>query len=189
MRTDLSPLVPAVIKDTQLFRGPKILIRQAGVGIAATLVKDDCRCPQSVYIYRATEQSKRIGYSNEFILAGLVSRTMNFIVMKRFGEVDPARAFSKLTHARLESLPIPKLESNEDRAIARDVSVLADALLSGAALGGEEDQRIELLVRRLWQISPDEGRYINGFFSNLPDGQAIAALFPEGAPAAIPPPA
>ncbi len=188
MRTDLSPLLPA-LKRADLFRGPKILIRQAGVGIAATLVDDDCRCPQSIYIYRVTENAKDRGYSNEFVLACLVSRTMNFIVMKRFAEVDPARAFAKLTHARIEALPIPNLASDDERAIAGDVSALARGLLGGTELGGEADQEIELLLRHLWGIGPDEGRYINGFFSSLPDGQAVAGLFPEGAPAAVPPPA
>jgi hypothetical protein len=165
------------------------LIRQAGVGIAATLVDDDCRCPQSVYIYRVTNERKAEGYSNEYLLASLVSRTMNFIVMKRFAEVDPARAFAKLTHARIEALPIPKLFSPEDRAIAKDITLLVRSLLSEKDLGGEVDQQIELLLRRLWGIGPDEGRYINGFFSNLPEGQAISYLFPDGAPVAVPAPA
>jgi N-6 DNA Methylase/TaqI-like C-terminal specificity domain len=190
MRTDLSPLLPmALRKPADLFKGPKILIRQAGVGVAATLVDDDCRCPQSIYIYRVTKNARDKGYQNEFILACLVSRTMNFIVMKRFAEIDPARAFAKLTLARIEALPIPNLASNDARVIARDVSALARGLLSGAELGGELDQKIEILLRRLWEIGPDEGRYINGFFSSLPDGQAVAGLFPEGVPAAVPPPA
>ena len=81
---------------------------------------------------------------------------MNFIVMKRFAEVDPARAFAKLTHARIESLPIPNLASADERAIARDVSALARGLLGGSELGGEADQEIELLLRHLWEIDPDE---------------------------------
>lgn len=187
IRTDLSPIIPS-LKRAELFTGPKILLRQAGVGVAATIAFDNCRCPQSIYIYRASDKVAKTGYSNQFILASLVSRTMNFVVMKRFGEVDPARAFSKLTHARLGALPVPRLDSEDRKTVAGQVSALVGKLLAGAALGGKEDQEIELLLRRLWNISPDEGRYINGFFSNLPDGQAIAGLFPEGVPNAIPPP-
>jgi hypothetical protein len=148
MRTDLSPLLPALKRD-HLFKGPKILIRQAGVGIAATLVDDDCRCPQSVYIYRATTEAEPRGYSNEYLLANLVSRTMNFIVMKRFGEVDPARAFAKLTHARIETLPIAKLDDVEDTAVAREIATLVRLLLTEDNLSREVDQKIELLLRRL----------------------------------------
>jgi len=75
--------------------------------------------------------------------------------------MQPERAFVKLTHARLEPLPIPQLVSNADRAAARDVSRLVRSLLGGNELGGEEDQEIEMLLRRLWEIGPDEGRYIN----------------------------
>ena len=186
MRTDLSPLSPA-LKRSELFRGPKILVRQAGVGIAATLDDDDFRCPQSIYIYRIGDEAKETGYSNEFLLACLVSRTMNFIVMKTYGEVDPARAFAKLTHARLEDLPVSRLLDDGDRVVAKDISELARELLGGAGLGGEADQRIEILLRRLWGIGR-RGRYSNGFFSSLPEGQAVAGLFPEGAPIAVPPP-
>jgi TaqI-like C-terminal specificity domain len=178
---------------TQLFfgqtlRGPKILIRQAGVGVAATIVEEDSRCPQSVYIYRVTEEARLEGYSNEFILACLVSRTMNFIVMKRFGEIDPARAFAKLTHARIEALPIPNLVEAEHRSVAAEVGELAQNMLSERRLGSQTDHRIESLLRRLWGVEPDEGRYINGFYSNLPDGQAVRDLFPDGAPTSTPAP-
>jgi hypothetical protein len=188
IRTDLSPLDSRLLKRAQLFRGPKILIRQAGVGVAATIVKDDSRCPQSVYIYRVTEEARLQGYSNEFILACLVSRIMNFIVMKRFGEIDPARAFAKLTHARIEALPIPNIVEPEHKLVAREVDELVEGMLSERQLGGQADHRIESLLRRLWGIEPDEGRYINGFYSNLPDGQAVRDLFPDGAPISVPPP-
>jgi N-6 DNA Methylase/TaqI-like C-terminal specificity domain len=184
LRTDLMPLYPP-LKRKELFRGPKILIRQAGVGVVATIVDDDSRCPQSVYIYRVKEEARAQGYSNEFVLSCLVSRTMNFIIMKRFGEIDPARAFAKLTHVRIETLPLPTLLTGEDRSIAAEAARLVREMLSDRRLGGSTDHRIELLVRRLWGITPDEGRYINGFFSSLPDGQAVRDLFPDGAPIVV----
>jgi hypothetical protein len=188
LRSDLLPLIPP-LKRSELFRGPKILIRQAGVGVVATVVKDDSRCPQSIYIYRVTDEARALGYSNECILACLVSRTMNFIVMKRFGEIDPARAFAKLTHSRIGALPIPNLADAEDRSTATEVAKLAERMLVERRLGGQTDHSIEFLLRRLWGIKPDEGRYVNGFFSNLPDGQAVRDLFPDGAPTTVPPPA
>ena len=74
---------------------------------------------------------------------------MNFIVMKRFGEVDPARAFAKLTHARIETLPIAKLDDVEDTAVAREIATLVRLLLTEDNLSREVDQKIELLLRRL----------------------------------------
>jgi hypothetical protein len=193
LRKDLSPLLPK-LKQDELYAGPKVLIRQAGVGVVATLVDDDSRCPQSVYIYRVTDEAKREGYSNEFILACLVSRTMNFVVMKRFAEIDPAKAFAKLTHARIQALPIPKLTGSDTKTgsdakiIAAEIRVLVREMLTRRQFGSPTDHRIESLLRELWGITPDEGRYVNGFFSSLPDAQAVQDLFPEGAPTPVPPP-
>ncbi len=172
----------------ELFQGPKILIRQAGVGVTATLVEDDLRVPQSIYIYRVTDEARQQGYSNEFILGCLVSRTMNYIIMKKFGEIDPARAFAKLTHARICALPIPRL-NDRTCSIVTQMEQNVRMMLSNPDYGGAADQAVEQCVRNLWGISPDEGRYINGFFSSLPDGQAVRDLFPGGAPAAVPAPA
>jgi len=185
IRSDVQPLVPP-LKPDAVFKGPKILIRQAGVGVAATLVDDDSRCPQSVYIYRVTAEARVEGYSEEFILACLVSRTMNYMIMKRFAEIDPARAFAKLTHARIVALPIPKLENEADLRAAEEISAQVRSMLAKPEYGGEVDQRIEMILRHLWGITPEEGRYINGFFSELPDGQAVRDLFPDGAPVAVP---
>lgn len=185
LRTDLSPMKPA-LKPDAVFKGPKVLIRQAGVGVAATLVEDDCRCPQSVYIYRATPEVRDAGYTEEFLLGCLASRTMNYVIMKRFAEIDPARAFAKLTHAKILRLPIPRLEDAVRRQIAQSVCAEVRQLLQNPKYGSEADLRIEMLLRQLWGITPDEGRYINGFFSGLPDGQAVRDLFPEGAPVAVP---
>jgi TaqI-like C-terminal specificity domain len=183
MRTDLTISPP--LKSPEIFTGPKILIRQAGVGITATLVDDSCRCPQSVYIYRATPEALAAGYANEFILGCLVSRTMNYICMKKYAEIDPAKAFAKLTHARIAPFPIPKLTTEDDRRHAHDVGLLVREMLQGAPNSGGVDHRIELTLRQLWKISGDEGRFINGFFSTLPDGQAVRDLFPDGAPSRI----
>ncbi len=184
MRVDVSPLIPA-LKPVELFHGERIMIRQAGVGVVATLVNDFSRCPQSVYLYWAKREVEQEGYTNEFILACLVSRTMNFIVMKSFGEIDPARAFAKLTHARIIPLPIPKLATAGAKSLAEEVTRHVRVLLESQRLGGEDDQEIEKILRQLWGITPNEGRYINGFFSELPEGTAVQDLFPDGAPEAV----
>ena len=181
LRKDMLPMMPR-LKDDGLFRGPKILIRQAGVGIAATMVDDDCRCPQSVYIYRLTEAARASGYSERFVLGCLVSRTMNYILMKRFAEIDPARAFTKLTHARIGDLPIPKIGDAGSGQVVRDIEADVATMLATQSFGSEADHRIERRLRSLWHITAEEGRHINGFFSTLPEGQAVSALFPNGAP-------
>ena len=172
-------------KDVDIYAGPKILIRQAGVGICATLDDTNARCPQSVYIYRLRDDWLDKGYRHEYVLAALLSRTMAYFVFKRFAEVDVAKAHAKLTHERLETLPIPLCDFGDPSQRGTHDEIVADATLlldGGAELGGEEDRRIEQSLRTLWGISGADGAYINGEFYDLPEGQAIRDLFPHGRP-------
>lgn len=172
-------------KDASLYRAPKILLRQAGVGICAVLDETRARCPQSVYIYRLRASEAAKGYRHEFVLASLLSRTMAYFVFKRFGEVDPAKAHAKLTHRRLADLPIPVVDFRRSARKKAHDTVVANVrrLLSGKAeIGGEEDREIEHILREMWGLSGADGAYINGEFFDLPDSQALRDLFPDGAP-------
>ena len=60
-------------KEQDIYHPPKILVRQAGVGICATLDKTGSRCPQSVYVYQLRNAETRKGYRHEFILGALLS--------------------------------------------------------------------------------------------------------------------
>jgi hypothetical protein len=172
-------------KSLDLYKPPKILVRQAGVGLFATLDETRSRCPQSVYVYRLTPEYIGKGYRHEFVLAALLSRTMAYYVFKRFAEVDPDKAHAKLTHERLAKLPIPMVnfaDSGQAKLHAEIVDRVHELLTGNAILGGEEDRKIELALRLLWAIGPEDGAYINGEFYDLPDGQALRELFPNERP-------
>jgi hypothetical protein len=126
------------------------------------------------------------GYTLEFLLAALVSRTMNYFVLKRFAEADPARAFAKVTHQRLADLPIPTVLSPSDKNIVGTVTRHVRNILDSQELGGADDMNIEVELRRMWGMSPDEGAYINGVFAQIPTGQLVRDLFPGGAPSTRP---
>ncbi|MCC7492435.1 MAG: N-6 DNA methylase [Fimbriimonadaceae bacterium] len=173
-------------KSAAIYRSPKILVRQAGVGLAAMLDLTDARCPQSIYVYRPTTAAEAAGFDAAALLGVLLSRTMFYFVVKSFGEVDPAKAFAKLTHARLHQLPVPSVADQQQRSSLATIAAAATALTTGeAALGGPEDLRIEQEVRSLWGITPDDGAYINAELRQLPASQALRALFPD--PSAAPP--
>lgn len=168
------------LKSPEIYMGPKILLRQAGVGIAATLDDSDARCPQSLYVYRVNPEHAH--WTNEYVLGVLLSRTMAYYLFKRFGEVDPARAHAKLTHQRLSSLPIPRLALENVRQLVLRRQIQADvrSLLEGtSALGGEADWRIESAVRELYGLTAEDGAHINRELQSLPRSQAIDELFPE----------
>ena len=176
-------------KNAQIYASPKLLIRQAGVGVCATLDETNSRCPQSVYIYRLREEQAVNGYRHEFVLAAILSRTMAYYVFKRFSEVDPAKAHAKLTHDRLEALPIPMVDFDDGAQRSAHDKVVDNvrALITGRAeLGGAEDREIEQILRTFWGITGPEGAYINGEFYDLPESQATRDLFPNGRPRPTP---
>ncbi len=167
---------------------PKLLIRQAGVGLLATLDSSGSRIPQSVYWYRLNSAHEEAGYTHEFLLGALLSRTMAYYVFKRFSEVDPARAHAKVTHKRLSTIPIPRVDFS-DRAQRKLHDEVADAvtklLVGEAQVGGSEDMGIDVALRQLWGLSPDDGLHINMELAQLPEGQVIRDLFPKGIPKQI----
>lgn len=170
-------------KKPDTYAGSKILIRQAGVGLLATYDETGAYCPQSMYIYRTNPGAGE--YDNRFVLAALLSRTMTYYVFKRYGEVDPDRAHAKMTHTRLEQLPIPKIDFADPKQRKKHDRIvdLVDKILSGQAeIGSAEDLEIEQLLRELWGISADDGAYINAEFFRMPSGQVVRDLFPEGPP-------
>ena len=173
-------------KSATLYEGEKIVLRQAGVGVVATLERHGCRVPQSVYIYRLRPSAQVGGRKNEFVLAALVSRTMTYLVFKRFAEIDPAKAHAKLTHARLADLPIPRVDFGDPAQAGAHETICGAAvrILEGKSeLGGADDLRIELELRKLWGLNADDGAYINGEFFDVPDSQIVRDLFPSGPPA------
>jgi hypothetical protein len=175
-------------KAAKRYERPKLFIRQAGVGLMATLDETGARCPQSVYYYRLTEEAEQSGYANEFLLGLLLSRTIAYYIFKRFGEVDPARAHAKVTHDRLSRFPVPKVDFTNERQKELHDQVAADvkALLAGEAeVGGAEDMRIDLALRELWGLSADDGLYVNLELAQLPAGQVIRDLFPGGVPKVV----
>jgi hypothetical protein len=170
------------------YAATKLLIRQAGVGLLATLDTSGARVPQSVYWYRLEPAWEAMGYTHEFLLGVLLSRTMAYYVFKRFGEVDPARAHAKVTHERLRTFPIPQVDF-ADRAQRRLHDEVAEAvreLLRGEAdVGGPEDMRIDVALRRLWHLSPEDGLHVALELAQLPTGQVIRDLYPAGIPKQI----
>lgn len=175
-------------KPAEHYAKRKLLIRQAGVGLLAMLDDSGARVPQSVYWYRLKPEWEAKGYSHEFLLGVLLSRTMAYYIFKRFAEVDPARAHAKVTHTRLERFPVPKADFTDadQRELHDEVTTIVGKLLRGeVSPGGTEDMAIDVALRKLWGLTPEDGLHITLELAELPEGQAIRALFPNGVPKQI----
>ncbi len=106
-------------KPAELYSGDKLLIRQAGVGLVATVDRTGARCPQSVYMYRLRPEWAARGYTHEFVLGALLSRTAAYYIFKRFAETDPAKAHPKLTHERVPTSRCPRCHPTRERNTQR----------------------------------------------------------------------
>lgn len=171
-------------KNEELYKGPKILLRQAGVGVCATIDKTDAYCPQSVYIYKIKREVKKKGYTLEYLLAILCSRVMQYVVYKEFSNLDSAEPHVKLIHDKIERLPIPKLDfSNKgDRAIHDGIQKTVGIVLKEKKLTAEANEEIEELVARAYGLSPAQRAYVHSQFHMVHYNSAVEALFPEGIP-------
>jgi hypothetical protein len=176
-------------KPARQYRAPKILFRKTGVGVSATLDRTTSRCPQSVFLFRLKEECARVGYTHEYVLGALLSRSMAYVLLKRFAEPDPAKAFVYLTYARLADLPIPRVDfgNREQTRIHAAISAAVRRMLrSPSPSGGSDDWEVELGLRSLWGLSASDGEHINGEFAYIPQSQAVRALFPDGPPQPVP---
>ncbi len=171
-------------KDAGLYRGPKMLLRQAGVGINVVLDPTDAYCPQSVYVYRTSPAWAEKGYSDAFLVGVLSSRILHYYLFKRFGEIDSARAHVKVTHERLADMPMPLLDAPQKRAIAKDIAERVHAIRDTRSVDERYpiDLEIEERVASLFALTPAERAYINGQFGLVHENETVRALFPHGTP-------
>lgn len=170
-------------KSDDLYREPKVLLRQAGVGIKAIYDNSGCYCPQSIYVYRVSDIEYRNQGVDELVLLGvLLSRTFHYYLFKEFGEIDSAKAFVKLTHTRIEGLPFPSIPSFVSIDIKRMRELVSD--LDGGKLNKNEfvraDWEVEAMVSKLFGIEETDIARLVSEFSKVHENGTLFGLFPDG---------
>lgn len=196
-------------KDEAIYEGEKVFIRQAGVGLSVAYEGDPVYCPQSVYIYKirndidemrdwyddtdqwtdpdnipAPDSIDRETY-HKFLLGILNSRIFHYYVFKRFGEIDAAQAFAKLTQTKIRSLPIPvsKLTTDEGADTAAAIADCVEKLLDGdAELGGDTDWSIEQHLQDLYGLTGDDMVHVSNQMGLVAYHQTMKELYPSGKP-------
>jgi hypothetical protein len=152
-------------KDSSLYRSPKILFRQVGVGVTASLDSGlSAYVPQSVYILRLAsglpgpEHQYRIGY----ILGVLNSRLMAYFVLRETGQTD-AQSFSRWTMGRVFELPVRAINWADEREVIlhEQIADRVDKILqSVGAKRAELDLLLEQDVLSLYQVTAEEWQRI-----------------------------
>lgn len=173
-------------KPKELYTPPKLLIRQTGVGIYATIDMSEARCLQSVYIYKLKEDSAA---ALEFYLAQLCSRAMLFFYYVLTNQVE-WQSYPKLTHETLQQMPLirPNLEIPEER---KRHDHLVDLVQKRLKLGDREryqgpseealavDWQIEREVCSLFGLSTDQVKRITNRLRHAQNIRIIRELYPE----------
>ncbi len=169
-------------KSPTLYRSPKVLLRQAGVGVKAIYDQRGCYCPQSVYIYRVKEPLRSTGLNELLLLGVLLSRVFHFYIFKEFGEIDSAKAFVKLTHRRIETLPFPNMASMARNALEELWQLVSDLEMGmdEEVVKRSEDWRIEGIVTRLYGLNESDVQRMVEEFAKVHENQTLLGLFPEG---------
>lgn len=203
-------------KDAAVYRGDKIFVRQAGVGLSVAYHGGTAYCPQSVYVYEIRDDRDAIVSWNgagadswtgagadswadpdivpdpvetepfhKFLVGVLNSRLCHYYVFKRFGEIDAAQAFAKLTQTQIRSLPIPieKLATETGRETASEIAHRVDELRDGdAEFGSETDWEIERLLCDLYGVSSETMEYVTKQLGLAAYHKAMRELYPDGRP-------
>jgi hypothetical protein len=121
---------------------------------------------------------------HRFLLALLNSRVFHYYVFKRFGEIDAAQAFAKLTHVKIRSLPVPvRLLATPEGARAYD-SILSTASRMTHPPRLRDDYVIERGLEFLFGLNAAERNHVRGQFGLVAYHQAMKELFPTGRPPA-----
>ena len=169
-------------KPESLYKYPKILLRQAGVGIKAIFDAKGSYCPQSVYVYKVLDDYRNIGIDELAVLGVLLSRIFHYYLFKEFGEIDSAKAFVKLTHTRIADLPFPNIESSQRKELER-LKKLVSTLDAGEIDGvtfNKFDWEVEGIVSRLFNINEKDIPRLVNEFSKVHENSTLLGLFPNG---------
>jgi hypothetical protein len=169
-------------KDIEKFHGPKILIREAGVGITAGLDASNARLARSMYAYKLRKEAQTEGYSIEYVLAALQSRTLHYYVVQMTNQGDPRRPFANLRIEVVNKVPVPLVDFSvaAQKTIHDEIVRLVKGMLArGGPVGRPEDLKIEQLLRELWQLNGDDGVYIAQELKRLPQFGRLAQMAPD----------
>jgi type I restriction-modification system DNA methylase subunit len=161
-------------KSPDLYAPPKLLIRQAGVGINAAVDETDAYCLQSAYVYRVREGVDADPY---FFLACLCSRAMLFFY-HRYTNQTEWQSFPRLVHSTLQKMPLPDPSLIED-SLRAEIEEKARQRMGEHHLEAHDiDLEIEDLTMRAYGLSPSERQRITRTLRSVQRLRVIREMFP-----------
>ena len=170
-------------KNPSLYRSPKIVFRQAGIGITATIDYElEGYVPQSVYVFHMRDDlpGDLARYRLEYLLGIMNSRVLLYWYFKRTGQIE-WQSYPRWTLGRVLNIPIrsidwsnPKEINLHDR-IAEEVETL---IRRGAKGRPDEDLQIERLVMELYDLNPEERQRVWETLRSVQELKIIREVLP-----------
>jgi hypothetical protein len=143
-------------KDIDRYSHEKLVIRQLGDNINATLSQEAEISLQSVYCL----YSKRNEYENKYILAILNSKLINFLYQNLFAE---KQTFPRILIENIKKINIPLPKNGKDKFLIDLVNqILAHKQSDPTAATGDLEQQIDKLVYELYGLTEEEIKIVEG---------------------------
>jgi hypothetical protein len=162
-------------KSADLYTPPKLLIRQAGVGVNAAVDETDAYCLQSAYVYRVREGVDANPY---FFLACLCSRAMLFFY-HRYTNQTEWQSFPKLVHSTLQKMPLPD-PSLVKKSLRVEIEEKTRQRMGMNHLDAHDiDLEIEDLTMQAYGLRPTERQRITHMLRAAQRLKVIREMFPS----------
>ncbi|MDE6523839.1 MAG: N-6 DNA methylase [Muribaculaceae bacterium] len=138
-----------VEKDfNKYYKSPKILVRQVGTCINATLDLNNCVCPQSIYIIKLDNEEEC-----KYVLGLLNSRLFNYIYQKKF---NTKKLFPRILLENLKILPI-KRDNRYFNPLINLINKRFDPKVNNIKV----EQSIDFLVYHIYELTYNEVKLID----------------------------
>lgn len=159
-------------KSAITYQSPKVLIRKTGVGITAALDYSSAYTNQVVYIFKKKQKTVP---DLEFFIALINSRTYYFFLAKSFGELE-WRSHPYLTQSQILSLPLPNIESENNKEIIDKIISLLKPILKKSKPSHDLDLEIELLIGKLFSLTKNDYKIIFNAINELDEMLPVKEL-------------
>ena len=107
-----------------------------------------------------------------FFLSLLNSRLYYFFLAKSYGEME-WRSHPYLTQTQIKNLPLPDLESMENKKIIKKITKKLKIALSKGKLSKKVDLEIELMVGKLFSLNKNDYKII---FDSINESQELLPI-------------
>ncbi|MGI6863647.1 N-6 DNA methylase [Bacteroides sp. KG156] len=148
-------------KSSDLYQGPKVLVRKTGVGITAGIDYNNSLTNQVVYIVKPKE-SVHPSVTAEVIVAILCSRLITYIIIKRKGSIGWT-SNPYLSQQDVNTLPFPRLDFQKSQTITalnRITELVRSNYKKGKEISVEADAEIERNIASLYNLESKEYKTI-----------------------------